>query len=126
MLCSLCFFFFQAEDGIRDLTVTGVQTCALPIFLRAGDFSALLPLIDELSGFVPSLRALSSAINLGQTGRALEALRDYLSLSDGVVPLSSQLPNDGSWMSGATLLTAAHHLQPKDPAAISQVLEQID
>src|SRR2546430_6655204 len=32
-LCSCCciFFFFQAEDGIRDLTVTGVQTCALPI-----------------------------------------------------------------------------------------------
>src|SRR2546430_7857226 len=27
------FFFFQAEDGIRDLTVTGVQTCALPISL---------------------------------------------------------------------------------------------
>src|SRR2546430_17642315 len=26
------FFFFQAEDGIRDLTVTGVQTCALPIY----------------------------------------------------------------------------------------------
>src|SRR6266853_3333814 len=32
---TLCFiFFFQAEDGIRDLTVTGVQTCALPISLR--------------------------------------------------------------------------------------------
>src|SRR5256886_12717707 len=29
----ICFFFFQAEDGIRDLTVTGVQTCALPISL---------------------------------------------------------------------------------------------
>src|SRR5256885_5933994 len=28
------FFFFQAEDGIRDYKVTGVQTCALPIFLR--------------------------------------------------------------------------------------------
>src|SRR2546427_6165846 len=28
------FFFFQAEDGIRDLTVTGVQTCALPISAR--------------------------------------------------------------------------------------------
>src|SRR2546430_3300770 len=27
------FFFFQAEDGIRDLTVTGVQTCALPIWM---------------------------------------------------------------------------------------------
>src|SRR5258708_7138033 len=30
------FFFFQAEDGIRDDLVTGVQTCALPIYLRAG------------------------------------------------------------------------------------------
>src|SRR2546430_8523232 len=29
---SSVFFFFQAEDGIRDLTVTGVQTCALPIY----------------------------------------------------------------------------------------------
>src|SRR5260370_3773381 len=28
---SCCFFFFQAEDGIRDSSVTGVQTCALPI-----------------------------------------------------------------------------------------------
>src|SRR2546430_16954645 len=30
------FFFFQAEDGIRDLTVTGVQTCALPICVLDG------------------------------------------------------------------------------------------
>src|SRR2546425_1342661 len=29
-----CFFFFQAEDGIRDKLVTGVQTCALPICRR--------------------------------------------------------------------------------------------
>src|SRR2546429_4240126 len=28
----LFFFFFQAEDGIRDVAVTGVQTCALPIY----------------------------------------------------------------------------------------------
>src|SRR5256885_2864831 len=28
----LCVFFFQAEDGIRDYKVTGVQTCALPIY----------------------------------------------------------------------------------------------
>src|SRR5688572_23942376 len=33
---SYLFFFFQAEDGIRDLTVTGVQTCALPIWAAAG------------------------------------------------------------------------------------------
>src|SRR5690606_33703218 len=29
-----CFFFFQAEDGIRDFHVTGVQTCALPISVQ--------------------------------------------------------------------------------------------
>src|SRR5256884_4115294 len=36
--CSACrvFFFFQAEDGIRDVAVTGVQTCALPICCAAG------------------------------------------------------------------------------------------
>src|SRR2546425_4751384 len=32
----VCFFFFQAEDGIRDKLVTGVQTCALPISVRVG------------------------------------------------------------------------------------------
>src|SRR2546421_1630356 len=31
------FFFFQAEDGIRDLIVTGVQTCALPIYSYVAD-----------------------------------------------------------------------------------------
>src|SRR5215213_2137698 len=39
--CRVFFFFFQAEDGIRDWSVTGVQTCALPIFgsLYANDFN---------------------------------------------------------------------------------------
>src|SRR6266498_894842 len=35
-------FFFQAEDGIRDADVTGVQTCALPICSVAGPRMALL------------------------------------------------------------------------------------
>src|SRR5437016_8513522 len=30
-ICCFFFFFFQADDGIRDWSVTGVQTCALPI-----------------------------------------------------------------------------------------------
>src|SRR5438093_5680117 len=33
-MCVYVFFFFQAEDGIRDWSVTGVQTCALPILAR--------------------------------------------------------------------------------------------
>src|SRR3990167_781788 len=39
ILYSLNIFFFQAEDGIRDLTVTGVQTCALPICLCRTPFT---------------------------------------------------------------------------------------
>src|SRR5256885_6973815 len=39
MLKAIIFFFFQAEDGIRDYKVTGVQTCALPIYENS---SALL------------------------------------------------------------------------------------
>src|SRR5206468_4857550 len=35
-------FFFQAEDGIRDLIVTGVQTCALPISHAAHGFAILI------------------------------------------------------------------------------------
>src|SRR5256885_9994866 len=36
-ICRVCrFFFFQAEDGIRDYKVTGVQTCALPILTLSG------------------------------------------------------------------------------------------
>src|SRR2546427_11967036 len=47
------FFFFQAEDGIRDLTVTGVQTCALPISSRrwreaAAEYRRALSLADNV------------------------------------------------------------------------------
>ena len=42
-------FFFQAEDGIRDWSVTGVQTCALPISEGRSLHKALLPdLIAEV------------------------------------------------------------------------------
>src|SRR5256885_8615827 len=55
------FFFFQAEDGIRDLTLTGVQTCALPIYLGINAIAtigsieprtALLGSFDEDKGLI--------------------------------------------------------------------------
>src|SRR5256714_14910695 len=53
----LSFFFFQAEDGIRDKLVTGVQTCALPICERRvrerGVLSLLASLPDPLPGRKP-------------------------------------------------------------------------
>src|SRR5690606_35429429 len=45
------FFFFQAEDGIRDFHVTGVQTCALPIYLLAGTLLSLE--LPKVSAIVP-------------------------------------------------------------------------
>src|SRR5699024_11670125 len=44
------FFFFQAEDGIRDRNVTGVQTCALPIFADGGRNRPALRSIPHVSG----------------------------------------------------------------------------
>src|SRR5699024_11834563 len=56
------FFFFQAEDGIRDRNVTGVQTCALPIFSQ-------LPLLKsqtvQYSSWLP--RTLSKAMSCAST-----------------------------------------------------------
>src|SRR5438093_9839484 len=48
---SLLDFFFQAEDGIRDWSVTGVQTCALPISLR--DYLAGLKQDGQWDGNAP-------------------------------------------------------------------------
>src|SRR2546430_13444836 len=63
MLSHTCVcFFFQAEDGIRDLTVTGVQTCALPISiahaagvpLNLDDFEAMRARVPVLCDLKPS------------------------------------------------------------------------
>src|ERR1035437_264310 len=48
--CAMRFFFFQAEDGIRDIGVTGVQTCALPI---TGRHTAHQHRPDEVTIFYP-------------------------------------------------------------------------
>src|SRR5205807_9013809 len=56
-VCYVCqlvfcfFFFFQAEDGIRDYKVTGVQTCALPILPGAVSGSTLVDASSTLYGF---------------------------------------------------------------------------
>ena len=43
------FFFFQAEDGIRDIGVTGVQTCALPIYSDLPQISVLNLMLSKRS-----------------------------------------------------------------------------
>src|SRR5258706_1629220 len=63
----MCFFFFQAEDGIRDWSVTGVQTCALPIYCRSFIAAIAIPNLlrsrmaaNEASA-VGSLRTIDTA-----------------------------------------------------------------
>src|SRR2546430_16873053 len=74
-LC-MFFFFFQAEDGIRDLTVTGVQTCALPILgqrlfraktkIRSGGIPFEIPPERDLPERLDAvLEAIYAAFGLG-------------------------------------------------------------
>src|SRR2546430_13424013 len=72
-----CFFFFQAEDGIRYLTVTGVQTCALPI------------LIEQI---LPQLRTVKTVIPLSGSHPEWEislAWRDRQDATDPHLPIAA-------------------------------------
>src|SRR2546430_3269950 len=86
------FFFFQAEDGIRDLTVTGVQTCALPI-LQATALN-----MTNMIGIGPfiTIPALMSALNgpramLGWLVAVLITIPDALVWSE----LGAAMPGSG-------------------------------
>src|SRR2546430_11918086 len=61
------FFFFQAEDGIRDLTVTGVQTCALPI----SKTQEAVFLVLEVNFFIESAKS-GDAVDAAKAGAATE------------------------------------------------------
>src|SRR2546429_1883133 len=65
-MLSFFFFFFQAEDGIRDVAVTGVQTCALPI---SAEISTSL-ITDSVCAWVPSLtRTEEGDVSIGTSGQ---------------------------------------------------------
>src|SRR5687768_18051846 len=59
LVCFFFFiFFFQAEDGIRDVAVTGVQTCALPILEHVG----ANPVVEILEAGNDMLDAIANAV----------------------------------------------------------------
>src|SRR5206468_6048262 len=77
------FFFFQAEDGIRDLIVTGVQTCALPIWIGKGEraFATAEQLGMRLCDKRPRYRfdhAAGGERALGAAGAKLDRAEDRL------------------------------------------------
>src|SRR5687768_18305812 len=61
------FFFFQAEDGIRDVAVTGVQTCALPIWSAAPRRGAARPPRPRRTRETPTPCARPAARRAGRT-----------------------------------------------------------
>src|ERR1039457_6463351 len=86
-LCLLFYFFFQAEDGIRDYKVTGVQTCALPIYGKRGKPEAGFPLFPQPLGNLakgrrdshiptaPTTKVFASEESKKRGGRRVAALR---------------------------------------------------
>src|SRR3712207_4111748 len=60
----LDFFFFQAEDGIRDIGVTGVQTCALPIFPAIIIVGTILEPLARSAGLDPVHFAMIGIVSL--------------------------------------------------------------
>src|SRR5947209_16625028 len=70
------FFFFQAEDGIRDIGVTGVQTCALPIFLRTAR-------LEQLGVSRQTARDVARLVRLAADLGEDRSRRDLVSVLDG-------------------------------------------
>src|SRR5216684_8625287 len=65
------FFFFQAEDGIRDVAVTGVQTCALPIYCAG----RLVVDVEVARGVDQGVRRFANRGPFGREDRAGQPIR---------------------------------------------------
>src|SRR2546430_10111748 len=82
MLAPHASVFFQAEDGIRDLTVTGVQTCALPIFLQLRDGTEVACLDLRHARVRLALHQQEMAEALGRVARLVQDVRVGLERSE--------------------------------------------
>src|SRR3712207_1657928 len=105
-----CFFFFQAEDGIRDIGVTGVQTCALPI---SKDVEAMQP---HVRAFVERAITFQSCPECDGTRLTREVLSCKIKGKNIADVCSMQISDLGDWVrdldepSVSPLLTGLQHL----------------
>src|SRR3712207_5335625 len=81
MIMNIYFFFFQAEDGIRDIGVTGVQTCALPISAgyRIGPFEVESACIEH-----PAVREAAAVASPDE--RRGSIVKAFVVLAEGHAP----------------------------------------
>src|SRR5688572_5960923 len=118
------FFFFQAEDGIRDLTVTGVQTCALPIcgtnhvrVVKRGKGSLYLSSSVEYYTGEEQVSARGSAdLNVTREYYRLGVKEEGYELKWSMTPLTGEI-NSGDLLVVKLRLTGnkARHLMLEDP-----------
>src|SRR3989454_5017500 len=130
------FFFFQAEDGIRDYKVTGVQTCALPIWLllalvsggvtdlglevprdyRVLLFTALISLVTAvLFGLVPAIRATRLDINRTLAANARGSIGGRGRVQTGRILAVAQVALSLVLLMGAALfIRSLHNMMASD------------
>src|SRR2546422_2383924 len=119
------FFFFQAEDGIRDVAVTGVQTCALPILSKTGTgywltgsstglaraassaFEVTAGAATQLAfGTPPGATVADHNITPAVKVRALDALGNLVPSFTGSVGIATGSNPGGATLSGTTPVAA--------------------
>jgi hypothetical protein len=88
----------------------------------ANDFGSL---VDEIAWVGRYLPALPTGLTSADLASGLQSLGAHLTSTDGVVPVTSQLPTGGTWTQG-TAIGAPHHLQPSDASACAQIIAQVD
>src|SRR5256885_10422699 len=116
----LLFFFFQAEDGIRDYKVTGVQTCALPILIQ---FSA--PLAGRPYGLAISFKDVAYITQLDASRVARVDLPSGFgftaSVAVGAIPTSVAFDKNGETAWVTNQLSSPSTLGRIDVATNTQV-----
>src|SRR5437868_15386137 len=87
-------FFFQAEDGVRDRNVTGVQTCALPICRQGQD--DLPGRVEAGAGATLTVLDASGQVGLTLTATAGQPLTDRQSVGQGYGGARDSRGGDGA------------------------------
>src|SRR3989454_4895566 len=103
------FFFFQAEDGIRDYKVTGVQTCALPILFVDRVLGSTVTLDTYLGGAFDSVACWAGTAfraTVEQSAHAVEVVLHPASLTAGLLEKRIRLDQTGE-------LTVRYRWDPK-------------
>jgi len=95
-----------------------------PLIGAASSFGDILAAALQLSPFLSGAKEAIAGQSAANWISGFESLSEWLAGSDGLVPLSSQVPTTAEWKAG-TQLQSAHTTQPSDPSAIAQINAQI-